>query len=78
MENEIIELKEEMNILNERISALEKSNNHRKAYAYTKALIKICLILLSIYGIWRGYQYVTSELPKLVDEKIKEINPIKS
>lgn len=78
MEEDIIELKEEIRILNKRIDSLEKSNNQRKAFSLAKLFIKICFILLLIYGIWKGYEYVTGELPRIMDEKIKEINPIKS
>ena len=73
MEDEIDELKEEIKNLNERIDALEKVNRHRKAFKYAKAILKVCLLLLSVYAIWRGYEYVVNEVPKVVDEKIKEI-----
>ena len=76
MESEITELRKEIKILNERVNELEKSNNKRKAYAYFKAFVKICLILLTLYGLWWGYNYVSKELPKILDEKIKEIKPL--
>ena len=77
MEDEIMELKEEIELLNKRIDALEKSDSRRKAFTYTKILIRIVLILVAVYGAWRGYEYATSEIPKIMEEKIKEINPIK-
>lgn len=78
MEDEMVELKEEISFLKKRIEILEKINNRRKAYSYFKLLVKLCLILLTLYGIWRGYGYVKDEIPKLIDNKIKEINPFKS
>ena len=78
MEEEIIELKEEIDMLTERIQVLEKKENKRKALIYGKILVKIILLLVTAYGIWQGYEYVVKELPKIMDEKIKEINPIKN
>lgn len=77
MENEIVELKEEIDILNERISFLEKKNRERQAYTYIKILIKVILLFALIFGIWRGYEYVVHEIPKIMEEKIKELNPLK-
>ena len=78
MENEIMELREEINTLNARIDSLETINRRRKAFTYAKILVKVALILLTIYGVWRGYEYVTSEVPKMLEEKIKDLNPLKS
>ena len=61
-----------------RVNELEKSNNRRKAYGYVKLLVKVFLILSVVYGIWYGYNYVTREVPNLIEDKIKEINPFKS
>ena len=77
MEDEILELKEEIKFLEKRIDVLERSNNNRKAGIYLKMIIKICAILLVIFGLWRGYEYATREIPKLIEDKVKEINPSK-
>ena len=77
MEEEIIELKEEIELLTERINILEKTESRRKAFAYTKILVRVIMLLLFAYGVWRGYEYVVNEIPQLMEEKIKEINPIK-
>ena len=77
MDNSIIELKEEISILEERILSLEKIEKRRKAFNYTKILIKVLLFLGIIYGIWYGYNYVVNEIPHIMEEKIKEINPLK-
>lgn len=77
MENEVIELREEIELLTERIAVLEKNESKRKAFAYTKILVRIIMLLLFFYGVWKGYEYVVNEIPKLMEEKIKEINPIK-
>ena len=78
MESEIMGLKEEITILNERIDALESINRKRKAFTYARVLVKVILILVTIYGVWRGYEYVSHEVPKMLEEKIKELNPLKS
>lgn len=77
MEGEIKELKEEINLLNRRIEILEKKDNQRRALAYGKALIKIILIGVIAYAVYRGYDYVINELPTVIEEKFNEINPIK-
>ena len=77
MEDDILELKDEIKYLTERVNELEKSNNRRKANTYLKILIKVCFILLFAFGIWRGYEYAKEEVPKLIDEKINDIKSIK-
>ena len=77
MDNEVMELKEEIEFLSKRIETLEKSESRRKAFVYTKILIKVVLLLATVYGVWRGYEYVVNEIPNIMEEKIKEINPIK-
>ena len=77
MEEEIRELKQEITILNKKVELLEKKENKRKAYFYLKLLLKIILILGVAYGIWQGYEYVVREIPNIMEEKIKEINPLK-
>ena len=77
MNEEVLELKEEIEILNERISILEKRESKRKALAYLKIIIKVILIGAIIFGIWRGYEYVVREIPNMMEEKIKELNPFK-
>ena len=73
MEEEIMELKDEINILSQRIEILEKNEKKRQAFFYVKILIRVILILLSAYGIWRGYEYLSKEIPSILEEKIKEI-----
>lgn len=77
MSDEVLELKEEIETLNKRISVLEKRENKRRALAYIKLAIKIILIGAIIFGIWRGYEYVSHELPNMVEEKIKDLNPFR-
>lgn len=77
MKDEVLELKEEIEILNKRISILEKKENRRRAFTYIKILVKVLLIGALIFGIWKGYEYVTHEVPNMMEEKIKELNPFK-
>lgn len=74
MENEVLELRKEIEILTKRIEILEGKENKRKAFVYTKMLVRIILILLIIYGVWTGYQYLVNEIPKIMEDKINEIN----
>ena len=77
MSEDILELQNEIEALNKRISILEKHENKRKAFSYLKLIIKILLIGAIIFGIWRGYEYVVHEIPNMMEEKIKYLNPFK-
>lgn len=77
MEEEIRELRQEISILNKKVEILEHKESKRRAYFYLRLLFKIILILALAYGVWRGYEYVSKELPNIMEEKIKELNPLK-
>ena len=77
MSDEVMELKDEIELLNERISVLEKRDNRRRSLSYIKIIIKIVLIGAIIFGIWRGYEYVVHEIPNMMEEKIKDLNPFR-
>ena len=77
MSDELLDLKNEVEILNKRISVLERSENRRKSFTYLKILLKMILIGAIIFGIWRGYEYVVHEIPNMMEEKIKSLNPFK-
>lgn len=77
MEEEILELREQINILTEKVEILEKKENHRKAYNYLKILIKVILVGALAFGVYWGYRYVVDELPNVIEEKIKDLNPLK-
>ena len=77
MDNEVLELKNEIELLNERISVLEKRDNRRRSLSYIKIIIKIVLIGAIIFGIWRGYEYVVHEIPNMMEKKIKDLNPFR-
>lgn len=72
MEEEILELKEEINLLTKKVEILEKKDNHRKAFTYIKILVKILLIGALAYGVYRGYEYVVKELPNIIVDKVKD------
>ena len=77
MEEEIRDLRQEISILSKKVELLEKKENQRRALFYLRLLFKIILILGVAYGIWKGYEYVVQEIPNIMEEKIKEINPLK-
>ena len=76
MEEEIRELKEEINLLTKKVELLEKSEKKRKAFSYVKVTFKVLSILVLIYSIYWGYQYVINDLPGVIEEKIKDVIPI--
>ena len=77
MSEDVLELQQEIDTLNKRISVLEKKENRRKSLTYLKLIIKLLLIGAIIFGIWRGYEYVVHEIPNMMEEKIKDLNPFK-
>ncbi len=77
MNEEVLDLKNEIEVLNERISVLERKESRRKALSYLKIILKIVLIGAIIFGIWRGYEYVVHEIPNMMEEKINSLNPFK-
>ena len=74
---DIEKLEEEITILKKRISVLERKENNRKALSYIKIIIKVILIVAFLFGIWRGYEYLVHEIPNMMEEKIKDLNPFK-
>lgn len=77
MERDVRELEEEIRILKKKVSLLEAKDNRRQAFKYLRIIIKLALVALLVFGIWKGYDYIVNGLPKMVDEKIKDINPFK-
>ena len=74
---EVQELKNEIEFLKKRVSSLEKKENRRTSFKYLKIIIKIILIVLLFYGLWRGYDYLVHGVPDMLNEKIKEIIPFR-
>ena len=77
MEEEILELREEVSLLTKKVELLEKKENRRKAYTYLKILAKILLYAALAYGAYWGYKHIVNELPNVIEEKIKDLNPFK-
>jgi len=74
--NEIDDLKQEIKVLKKRIEILETKENNRKIKKNLYIIFKICLFLLTIYGLYKGYDYVKNNIPNLIESKIKEVNII--
>lgn len=77
MSSEVEKLEEEIEILKKRINILEKRENRRKALGYIKILEKIIVITLVVVAIWKGYDYVVNGIPKLIENKVSDLNPFK-
>ena len=77
MSEDVLELQNEIETLNKRISVLEKRESQRRALSYLKLIIKILLIGALAFGIWKGYEYVVHEIPNMMEEKINSLNPFK-
>ena len=77
MEDNISELEEEIKLLKKRISILEGKENRRKAIGYAKIIIKIVFTVSFIFAIWKGYNYIIKEVPKLIENEVNNLNPIR-
>lgn len=76
-QDEIDDLREEVELLKRRISLLEKRENSRKAFTYAKLIFKIVLVCALVFAVWKGYDYIVKKVPKLIDDRIKSIVPIR-
>lgn len=77
MENNIEELQSEIEKLSKRVAELEKSHRRQKAYKYLKLLIKLVVIGAIVFGIWRAYDYIKTDLPNKIEEKVKSLIPFR-
>ena len=77
MEDVIEELEEEIDILKKRISILEGKENRRKALGYAKIIFKIVIVILFVFGICKGYDYIVNGVPRLIENEINRLNPFK-
>ena len=74
---EELELKEQIEYLTKRIEILEHIEKKRKAFFYVKLLFKIIMLGLFVYSMWRGYEYLSKEIPRVLEEKLREVIPNK-
>jgi len=72
--NELEDLQEQVKELEDRVYILERHESSRKIGKLIKTLITVFIIIGIGYGIIKAYNYVTNELPKVIDEKVKEID----
>ena len=78
MDEEIERLNTEIVILNKRINYLEKKESKRRALFYIRLFIKIIIVGIFAFAVWKGYDYVVNGIPKIVEEKVSDLNPFKS
>lgn len=75
MEKEVEKLRTEILVLKERINILEGKEHRRGITKSIRGLFHIILMLGGALLIWKGYDYVTNEVPNYLDEKVSELNP---
>jgi hypothetical protein len=69
---ELNELQEQVKILEERVYVLERQEATRKVKNWIKILFKVLILVAVVIGSFLAYNYVVDELPKLIENKIKE------
>ena len=70
--NEIDELQEQVRLLEDRIYVLERKEASRKVRGWISVLIKLLIFIALVFGVFYAYNYITKELPKLVENEVKE------
>ena len=69
---ELNELQEQVKILEDRVYVLERQEATRKVKSWVKLLFKVLILVAVVVGAFFAYNYVVDELPKLIENKIKE------
>lgn len=69
---EINELQEQVRLLEDRVYVLERQEASRKVRTWLKILFKVLILIAVVVGAFYAYNYVVDELPKLIENKIKE------
>lgn len=69
---ELNELQEQVKILEDRVYVLERQEATRKVKNWIKLLFKVLILVAVVIGSFLAYNYVVDELPKLIENKIKE------
>lgn len=69
---ELNELQEQVKILEERVYVLERQEATRRVKNWIKILFKVLILVAVVIGSFLAYNYVVDELPKLIENKIKE------
>jgi len=69
---ELNELQEQVKILEERVYVLERQEATRKVKNWIKILFKVLILVAVVIGSFLAYNFVVDELPKLIENKIKE------
>ena len=77
MEERLLEIENNMKVLEDRLYTLERHESSRRIGKLVKSLISIFIVLAVGYGLIKGYSYVTKELPKVIEEKIKAVGGVK-
>ena len=72
--DELAELKNQMAIMNEKLTVFEKMEKRRKIMSVVKVVFRLIIILASVYFGIKGYEYLKDELPNIINEKIKDID----
>ena len=69
---ELNELQEQVRILEDRVYVLERQEATIKVKSWVKLLFKVLILVAVVVGAFFAYNYVVDELPKLIENKIKE------
>ena len=75
--DEINDLKNEIKVLKKRKEILKNKENKRKIKKNINIIFKICLFLLFVYGVYKGYDYIKNIVPNMIENQIKEIKILK-
>ena len=70
--NELDELQEQVKLLEDRVYTLERRDAARRARGWLSILIKLLIIIALVFGAFYAYNYITNELPRMIENEVKE------
>ena len=70
---EVQELENKIKELELRLSRLEKIENRRKIFKIINIVVKIIILLVVLFSLWTGYNYVNETIIKPYKETVDEI-----
>ena len=70
--NELEELQEQVKLLEDRVYTLERRDASRRARGWLSILIKLLLFIALVFGAFYAYNYITNELPTMIENEVKE------
>ena len=57
-------------ILKKKVELLEQTERRRKSAKLIKFIVLVVFYSLALFALWKAYEYVTKEIPNMVNKEI--------